>query len=740
MVFIFVPAGKFYSYTLSEIPLPESSIRTFAAPDVEVLVRDVFLKDDCSNVSNITRIGDQRGVGFFDTGANIIGLPEGIILASGLVSNATGPNFSTTRTSNFGDDSTDPDLELIATNQIFDKSGIEFDFVPQKEIISFSYVFASEEYCEYVGSIFNDVFGFFVSGPGINGPFDRNAINVALIPDSDEFVSINNVNHAKNSDYYVKNELEDDATNCGIEYNPQFLQEIEYDGFTIRLKATFRVIPCETYHIRLVVGDVGDHDLDTAVFLEAKSFDIGPEVKVDYQPDDFSLGNILIEGCNSGSLVFSRTDLEKIDQDLEVNYNFSESTTTTEGVDFENLPRPIIIPANETQVSIPFSALSDNNSETAESMGIKIETTCNCLKGDNTLVMVEDHPPLAIDTDTLELCPGEPAELSPTIISGLGPYTYQWENGTTTPVLIIDSVNTSRNYALTISDYCGDSINTFVYTSIYPLPRLNLSGVYDWCDGNLVEIPLELSGNAPWQLEYSWGNNLVFLDSIVESNFVLQTDRPGDLQISYFADSLCIGEANGQVSVVASGPIANPQISAVSCPGSADASVNLNIESPFPYEVRWSTNVNNPETPTNLGAGRYAFTITDSNNCAFSDSIIISQPTIPEAIEKGCTNFTAEGNVFIPNAFSPNFDGENDEFRIYSKPDFQGQVIRWSIFDRWGNLLFEARDFQLNDSNIYWDGRYKGRILSSGVYIYSLEVETAFGEKEIISGSVTLIR
>jgi len=67
-----------------------------------------------------------------------------------------------------------PDLSVLAAGfQTFDASILEFDFIPQSDTLKFNYIFGSEEYPEYVNSGYNDVFGFFISGPGIAGPFYR---------------------------------------------------------------------------------------------------------------------------------------------------------------------------------------------------------------------------------------------------------------------------------------------------------------------------------------------------------------------------------------------------------------------------------------------------------------------------------------------------------------------------------------------------------------------------------------
>ncbi|MBK8705816.1 MAG: choice-of-anchor L domain-containing protein [Saprospiraceae bacterium] len=218
---------------LAPAPPPEG-IRTLGGISAEDLVRNVFAEGGtCDNIFNIAPIGNQNGIGYFDQGASTIGLARGIILATGPTGNAIGPNSATDRSGNFQDSNGDPDLQLMATYPVKDAVGIEFDFVPLDSIVTFRYVFASEEYCEFVGSIYNDVFGFFIKGPGIQGSFSGNAANVALIPGSNDFVAINTVNHQQNTAYYIRNERQEDANECGIpNIASPYSQLIEYDGFT----------------------------------------------------------------------------------------------------------------------------------------------------------------------------------------------------------------------------------------------------------------------------------------------------------------------------------------------------------------------------------------------------------------------------------------------------------------------------------------------------------------------------
>jgi gliding motility-associated-like protein len=90
------------------------------------------------------------------------------------------------------------------------------------------------------------------------------------------------------------------------------------------------------------------------------------------------------------------------------------------------------------------------------------------------------------------------------------------------------------------------------------------------------------------------------------------------------------------------------------------------------------------------------------------------------------------GDVFIPNAFSPNNDGHNDDLGIY------GNCINeaiFRVFDRWGELVFETRDIETR-----WDGKYKGYPVSAGVFVYQLMAKLKNGDKVTKTGNITVVR
>jgi hypothetical protein len=213
---------------------------------------------------NVVFAGADSSRGSFWEGPGNIGVSNGIILTSGNVNLAPGPN-QPVKASAMNDMPGDIDLETLSGGGVsYDACVLEFDFVPFYEYVWFQFVFCSEEYPEFAGSAFNDVFGFFISGPGITGPYSGNSKNIALIPGTEVPVSINNVNQDVNPEYYVVNDS----------------NFIQYDGFTTVLTAESEVEPMETYHIKLAIGDISDYIFDSGVLLQASSFCSGPITRV----------------------------------------------------------------------------------------------------------------------------------------------------------------------------------------------------------------------------------------------------------------------------------------------------------------------------------------------------------------------------------------------------------------------------------------------------------------------------
>ncbi|WP_264564110.1 T9SS type B sorting domain-containing protein [Flavobacterium sp. N3904] len=228
--------------------------------------------------ANANAINDQ--IGQFSNGSTTnIGINNGLILSTGNAIIAKGPNdrsLATLPTSNTFEG--DADLSILTNNQIIKNVAIlEFDFIPVGNKLTFNFVFASDEYPEFVNDSYNDNFGFFMSGPGITGPFTGSAQNIALIPSTTLPVSINNLNNG--------NANAGPCEYCAYYVNNEGGTSIQYDGFTGLLAANADVQCGQTYHIKLAIANVGDNLYDSAVFIEGASFsspgiNLGEDIKI----------------------------------------------------------------------------------------------------------------------------------------------------------------------------------------------------------------------------------------------------------------------------------------------------------------------------------------------------------------------------------------------------------------------------------------------------------------------------
>lgn len=165
----------------------------------EQLVNQILLGQGIK-AGNITFTGPKNSLASFKFHKNLItGLGNGIILATGdarLIAEANNSSNATKGGYTGNKNRGDKDLSRIGRGRTFDAAVLEFDFVPISNKLSFEFCFGSEEYIEYVGSPFNDVFAFIINGPGLK----RNT-NLALVPGTQEIVSVNSINHKKNSNF-----------------------------------------------------------------------------------------------------------------------------------------------------------------------------------------------------------------------------------------------------------------------------------------------------------------------------------------------------------------------------------------------------------------------------------------------------------------------------------------------------------------------------------------------------------
>lgn len=418
------------------------------------LVQNVLVGGGVS-VSNVTFNGvavtlPQDGSGSFTNGNSTnLGLDAGLILSSGLASNIPGPATF------FGSDilgtGSDPDLVAITTpgNSIEDKSILEFDFVPNGDSLKFNYVFGSEEYPTFnCSSNFNDVFGFFLSGPGISGPYTNNAINIALVPGTNLPVGIANIHGSENSgcppaneQFYVSN-----ANGTTISLN----------GFTTLLRAEAAVTCGETYHIKLAIGDAGDASYNSAVFLQAGSFqsNVLPTLTASTLFGDGTAA----EGCEGGNFTIYRP----AGADSTCTVDFFFTGTAIPGVDFNDIPSPAVIPAGQDFVVLPFQAYEDGIVEGIETaiLNVFIVNACGDTLTNSVILAILDYPEMLIDSPTplLLQCDQDSIPIYASVSGGFGQVTMSWSDSIYSDHIYVPGME-NGTYTVSVTDQCPKTVS-----------------------------------------------------------------------------------------------------------------------------------------------------------------------------------------------------------------------------------------------------------------------------------------
>lgn len=669
--------GLFVQTTLGQIVVDQT-----LTP--QQLVEDVLIGQGVQ-VSNFQFTGDPEQRGYFNGANSNIGVAEGIIISTGSIDDAPGPNG--TPNSDFGTEFNRPgDATLTAisgagiTN---DAAILEFDFVPSSDTVQFRYVFASNEYMFYVGTGVNDVFAFLISGPNIMGEQ-----NVALIPGSTTPVTIDNVNANINSQYYIDNE------------NPPG-ETVEYNGFTQVLTAMAVLEPCETYHIRLAIADGGDAQFDSAVFLEAGSF-TSPSISINAETSysASTSGDLeLVEGCSQTTLTFERS--EPYDNPLSVGLNITG--TATNGDDITNIPSFITFPAGQATTTISFSVIEDGVIEGVEDMTITIDQLNPCSTGPATSVnfTIEDVEPMAIGmTPDINLdCPAEEV-IDVTATGGYPPYTYSWTGASDTDNSITVFPFSTTTYTATVTDACGfsETGSTTVDVLTYQTMSVSVSDAVV-CNGDDATLEATVVGGR-LPLSYSWP------DGSSGQTYTYTPTQTENVQVTVTDDCAISASATAMVEVDEVQASFTSQLI-------AHSTVQFTTNTVDVFNFSWefgddSTGVRENPIHEYQEAGDYVVTLTVVNQSG-CEAVLYDTVTVYDPL-----------HVYIPNAFTPNGDSLNDWWGVKGEGFLYYDM---EVYDRWGKRILEGR---FTDENA-WDGTYNGRKVPTGLYVYKVWVEPPIG-------------
>lgn len=403
------------------------------------------------------------GVGNFTTGANStgIGISEGIII-SACAANYIAGNNSASPTHNCPTVS-DPQLQAIAgSNSINNCAVLEFDFVPKSDSIKFRYVFASEEYQSYTCSQYNDVFAFFLTGVNPSGGLYTNK-NIALVhgvtstgADTAYPVTINNVNSGTPSGG-------NSAANCVLTNSQYFNNNFNHNlithmtGATTVLTAEAKVVPCQTYHLKMAIANVSDGSLPSVCFLEANSL-TSNAMEFEFTNDaNQDAASDLYEGCVA-TIHLSRPHAKYQATSVNVSY----SGTASNGVDFTMVNPVISFPAGQNAIDLTIDPFMDGVTEGVETAMFVFSPSDGCPNADTVQFNMLDTDPLVatITHDTI-MSSTSTLWLRVNIEGGMPNRTIKWHKLSDPSQIregdsIFVSTAPDNTWVVVVQDFCGN--------------------------------------------------------------------------------------------------------------------------------------------------------------------------------------------------------------------------------------------------------------------------------------------
>lgn len=711
--------------------------------------------------SNITFTGNAAQIGSFNGTSAGIGFLDGTVISTGQVVGLV-PGSSTNDIFN---NPGDPDLVTVAQSVTTNPDAVnstpsndagilEFDFVPESDLVTFNFVFASNEYLDYVQTQYNDAFGFFVSGPGISGPFaspagfPNGAQNFAVVPGTTLPITISTIYPAG-----LDPLAHPDANPAG--YNPQFyldnpgLQGIQMRGYTIPMQVSLNVQCGETYHFKFSVADMVDWGFTTAVFLEAGSF-TSPPINLSLENASGSGGNTIIEACTDASFLFTRSLCQSL---TDLSINFTLTGTATNGTDYTiSQTSPLMMLAGVDSLVMDVTTFADGLPEGTESITVTIDYVDqygNPQTSTGTFFLTDIQPLVLTPVDQTLKCNNDSTLLVVQASGGSGTYTFDWEDSPSTisSANVFVGQNGVYYYPVTMTDACLGTLTDTVMVTMnqtlaidtmiqFPASACLPDGAVSGFGSGFTGIP-----------QYHWeGPNT---DGPYQINASVLQDIPQGWYVFTVSDNVC-SVTDSILLTGTPGPIADMALSDVS--GCNPLTVTFTNNSQNATNFEWYfDNGGNPVMVNDLSSQTQTFT-------SSADEIVliaINGPCRDTAftsvliVECGCTdpqatnyNPNAQQNdgscifpkpsVIVPNIFTPNGDKNNDVFKLTT---VNAAEIEIKINNRWGSNVYTGTGLDAG-----WDGKIDGTIAPDGVYFVQYTVRGVMGDEITGQGFLQLIR
>ena len=724
-------------------------------------INSSFLPGKFNNVTgNVT----YPQIGTFNRNGSDFPFQTGLVLTTGNVSVAAGPNNSSSASNPVTPHYVELLLQPLVNDPISSSASLEFDFVASADTFAFNYIFGSEEYCEFVGTGWNDVFAFFLSGVDAvtNVPFENR--NVAIVPGTiNTAVSINNVNGppcgpgGTNAAYYT--------------VNPS--PGVQYDGYTVALTAAAKILACQKYHMKMAIANVGAGDFlyDSGVFIEEGSF-YSPKVTMEENWENNLIGgDTLIQHCRELDLTF-KLPLPALTGATDIIFNTSGDAVL--GVDY-SLVLPDgseITPTNNTFTYQPGDTVQQVHvkilptAQFASSTQVKIANLDVQTQGCSNKQYMDGFPPYS-NLKTLYLRANDSIRLRDTVITrcdsldtlsvqlvkGVPPFTYHWIDTTgiidTSLVDTYDSlpsfackIRQSGTYKVVASDQWGCMTDTAtVQVNIVPKPVFNVTcSPNHGCVGDSLTLRVQFSPDTSilyWK--FSSDTNYTYEDTLTATaNIVQPVTKHFKLPVpGYYDFALLVESAPG-----CNDSIEYKNVIHVSDYPHADFTFGpdepSNGEEVFFFNN--STGDNIADYIWNFGDGHTSHEEEPSHTYHLRESDFM-KVLLKVINTDGCSDDTivvvpVEDHfaLFVPSGFTPNADNKNEVF-LPRVNDVVG--YEFSIFARNGERIFYTKD-----PNFGWDGNIKGRPAPEGVYVWKIHYARIGtpDEKMAKTGTVTLIR